>query len=64
MSERARRLESDARLCRTSLELKVQDITVFIMNYGAHGPWNVTECEGRNMTKGKNKTHEECSLRR
>lgn len=45
------RLDYNAGECRTSLRLKVQNDTVFIVNYDTHGPWNVVEHDGRIMTK-------------
>ena len=51
------------KLQRSSLRLVVQDDTVFIMSYDAHGPWNVREGQRRMMTKG-NEVGRECYLRR
>ena len=57
-----RRLESNTGLRRTSLELKVQDDAIFIIDYGVHGPWNIMEHEGRNMTKGKTRRAKSVAL--
>ena len=38
---------------RSSLELIVQNNTVFILPYNVHRPWNIIECQRMRMTKGK-----------
>ena len=43
----------NAKLQRTSLRLVIQNDTVFILFCDAHGPGNIIEGYGRNMTKGK-----------
>ena len=57
------RLDCNAAQWRSSLRLKVQDDTVFILSYNGHRPWNIVEGQGRMMTKG-NEVSEECFLRR
>ena len=62
MTSESEETRINAGLWRTSLKLRVQNNAVFIVSYDAHGPWNIIEGQGRNMTNRKTRHAKSAAL--